>query len=94
MLTPASACSSRRFERRFYQWTSWGLFHTAGLPALLQIHGAVVTGWVVWLLVQSSLITAHPAFGRGALAVLGRLHVAFHLTTTPTWIAFARRMVS
>lgn len=36
----------------------------------------------------------HPAFSWGALAVLGALHVAFHLTTTPTWVAFGRRMVS
>ena len=36
----------------------------------------------------------HPAFGWGALAILGAFHVAFHFVNTPAWIAFGSRLVS
>jgi hypothetical protein len=35
----------------------------------------------------------HPAFGWGALAVLGALHVAFYVTRMPAWIALGSRLV-
>jgi hypothetical protein len=36
----------------------------------------------------------HPAFGWGAVVVLGAFHVAFHFVQTPAWIAFGRRLMS
>jgi hypothetical protein len=44
------------FARTFYLQP---LFGTPALPLLLNIHGAVMTGWVILLVVQSSLIAAH-----------------------------------
>jgi hypothetical protein len=44
------------FARTFYLKPFFG---TPPLSALLHIHGAVMTGWVVLLVVQSTLITAH-----------------------------------
>lgn len=65
------------FARTFYLQP---LFHTPPLSALLHVHGAVMTGWVVLLVTQVSLIAAHRtrwhrrlgAFGAvwGALVVL------------------------
>jgi len=36
----------------------------------------------------------HPAFGWGALLILGAFHAALYFTVTPTWIAFGSRLVS
>ncbi len=44
------------FARTFYLKPFFG---TPPLSALLHIHGAVMTGWVVLLVVQTSLISAH-----------------------------------
>lgn len=44
------------FARTFYLKPFFG---TPPLSALLHIHGAVMTGWVVLLVVQPSLIVAH-----------------------------------
>lgn len=41
------------------------------LSALLHIHGAVMTGWVVLLVVQTSLVAAHRVQCHRRLGVLG-----------------------
>jgi hypothetical protein len=71
------------FARTFYLKP---FFRTPPLSALLHIHGAVMTGWVVLLVVQTSLIAAHRiqwhrwlgVFG----AVWGALVVLFGSITT------------
>jgi hypothetical protein len=59
-------------------------FNTPPLSLLLHIHGAVMSGWVILLVVQSSLIAAH----------YRAFHAGLYLTNTPTWIAFGSRLVS
>ncbi len=44
------------FARSFYLKA---FYHTPALPLLLHIHGVVMSGWVILLVVQSSLIAAH-----------------------------------
>jgi hypothetical protein len=56
------------FARTFYLKP---LFGTPPLSALLHIHGAVMSGWVVLLVVQSSLIAAHRVQWHRRLGVLG-----------------------
>ena len=56
------------FARTFYLKSFFG---TPPLSALLHIHGAVMTGWVVLLVVQSSLIAAHRVQWHRRLGVLG-----------------------
>lgn len=56
------------FERTFYLKS---FFHTPPLSALLHIHGAVMTGWVVLLAAQTSLIAAHRVNWHRRLGVFG-----------------------
>jgi hypothetical protein len=56
------------FARTFYLKP---FFKTPSLSPLLHIHGAVMTGWVVLLVVQSSLIVAHRVQWHRRLGVFG-----------------------
>jgi hypothetical protein len=56
------------FARTFYLKSFFG---TLPLPALLHIHGAVMTGWVVLLVVQTSLIATHRVQWHRRLGVFG-----------------------
>jgi len=56
------------FARTFYLKP---FFRTPSLPLLLHVHGAVMTGWVVLLVVQSSLIAAHRVRWHRRLGVFG-----------------------
>jgi hypothetical protein len=56
------------FARTFYLKP---FFATPPLSALLQIHGAVMSGWVILLVVQSSLIAAHRVQWHRRLGVFG-----------------------
>ncbi|HEV7489654.1 MAG TPA: hypothetical protein VGO25_02535 [Rhodanobacteraceae bacterium] len=47
------------------------LFGTPALPLLLHIHGAVMSGWVVLLAVQSGLVAAHRVQWHRRLGVFG-----------------------
>jgi len=71
------------FARTFYLKS---FFRTPPLSALLHIHGAVMTGWVVLLVVQTSLIAAHRVQWHRRLgvfgAVWGALVVLFGSITT------------
>ena len=71
------------FARTFYLKP---FFRTPPLSALLHIHGAVMTGWVVLLVVQTSLIAAHRVHWHRRLgmfgAVWGALVVLFGSITT------------
>lgn len=71
------------FARTFYLKP---FFRTPPLSPLLHIHGAVMTGWVVLLVVQTSLIAAHRVQWHRCLgvfgAVWGALVVLFGSITT------------
>ena len=71
------------FARTFYLKA---LFQTPPLPTLLHIHGAVMTGWVVLLVVQSGLVAVHRIQWHRRLGVFGAawavLVVIFGTTTT------------
>jgi len=56
------------FARTFYLKP---FFRTPPLSALLHIHGAVMTGWVVLLVVQTSLLAAHRVQWHRRLGVFG-----------------------
>jgi hypothetical protein len=56
------------FARTFYLRTFFG---TPPLSELLRIHGAVMTGWVVLLVAQTSLIAAHRVQWHRRLGVFG-----------------------
>lgn len=56
------------FARTFYLKAFFG---TPALSLLLHIHGAVMTGWVVLLVVQTSLIAAHRVQWHRRLGVFG-----------------------
>jgi hypothetical protein len=56
------------FARTFYLKPFFG---TPPLSALLHIHGAVMSGWVVLLVVQTSLIAAHRVQWHRRLGVFG-----------------------
>ena len=56
------------FARTFYLKS---FFSTPPLATLLHIHGAVMTGWVVLLVVQTSLIAAHRVQWHRRLGVFG-----------------------
>ena len=56
------------FARTFYLRR---LFGTPPMSGLLHVHGAVMTGWVVLLVVQSSLIAARRVHWHRRLGVLG-----------------------
>jgi hypothetical protein len=61
------------FARTFYLKPFFG---TPPLSALLHIHGAVMTGWVVLLVVQTSLIAAHRVQWHRRLGVFGAVWAA------------------
>ncbi len=61
------------FARTFYLQPFFG---TPPLSALLHIHGAVMTGWVVLLVVQTSLIAAHRVQWHRRLGVFGAVWAA------------------
>ncbi len=61
------------FARTFYLK---GFFGTPPLSALLRVHGAVMTGWVVLLVVQTSLIAAHRVKWHRRLGVFGAVWAA------------------
>ena len=61
------------FARTFYLKS---FFHTPHLPVLLHIHGAVMTGWVVLLVAQTSLIAAHRVNWHRWLGVFGTIWAA------------------
>lgn len=56
------------FARSYYLKT---FFDMPALPALLHIHGVVMTGWVALLVVQSSFIAAHRVQWHRWLGTLG-----------------------
>lgn len=58
------------FARTFYLKS---LFDTPALPLLLHVHGAVMSGWVVLLVVQSSLIAAHRVQWHRRVGVFGAI---------------------
>jgi hypothetical protein len=56
------------FGKRYYL----GAFYDSQeLPRLVQIHGAVMTGWVVLLIAQSGLVAAHKVKWHRKLGILG-----------------------
>lgn len=61
------------FARTFYLKS---FFRTPPLSALLHIHGAVMTGWVVLLTAQTSLIAAHRVNWHRWLGVFGSVWAA------------------
>jgi len=61
------------FARTFYLRPFFG---TPPLSALLHIHGAVMTGWVVLLVAQTSLIAAHRVQWHRRLGVFGAVWAA------------------
>jgi hypothetical protein len=61
------------FARTFYLKP---FFHTPPLSVLLHIHGAVMTGWVVLLAAQTSLIAAHRVRWHRWLGVFGSVWAA------------------
>ncbi|MGA8087593.1 MAG: hypothetical protein WCA10_09820 [Terracidiphilus sp.] len=61
------------FARTFYLKR---LFDTPPLSALLLIHGVVMTGWVVLLVAQTSLIAAHRVQWHRRLGVFGAFWAA------------------
>ncbi len=61
------------FARTFYLKP---FFSTPPLSVLLHIHGAVMTGWVVLLVVQTSLIAAHRVNWHRRLGVFGAVWAA------------------
>jgi hypothetical protein len=71
------------FARTFYLKA---LFRTPVLPLLLHVHGAVMSGWVVLLVVQSALVAAHRVQWHRRLGVFGAvwagLVVVFGSVTT------------
>lgn len=57
------------FARTYYLA---GMFHARPLPsAIVHIHGVVFTGWIVLLLVQTSLISAHHQNAHRRLGIFG-----------------------
>ncbi len=61
------------FARTFYLKPFFG---TPPLSALLHIHGAVMSGWVVLLVVQTGLVTAHRVQWHRRLGALGAVWAA------------------
>jgi hypothetical protein len=61
------------FARTFYLKL---FFRTPPLSALLHVHGAVMTGWVVLLVVQTSLIAAHRVIWHRWLGLFGSVWAA------------------
>ena len=56
------------FAHQFYLSA---LFDSAPLPVLLEIHGAVMTGWVLLLVMQSALIVSRRVRWHRSLGVVG-----------------------
>jgi hypothetical protein len=67
------ALVSWTFARTFYLRPFFG---TPPLSALLRIHGAVMTGWVVLLVAQTSLIAAHRVQWHRQLGLFGAVWAA------------------
>ncbi len=61
------------FARTFYLKS---FFSTPSLPVLLHIHGAVMTGWVVLMAAQTSLVAAHRVNWHRSLGVFGSVWAA------------------
>ena len=61
------------FARTFYLKS---FFDTPPLSALLHIHGVVMSGWVVLLVIQTSLIAAHRVQWHRRLGVFGAVWAA------------------
>jgi hypothetical protein len=71
----------------------------ARLPVSFMTNQLILVGLDGFVLLCLSVDTLahrrlHPAFGWGALLILGTFHAALYLTRTPTWIAFVSRLVS
>jgi hypothetical protein len=71
----------------------------ARLPVGFMTNALILLGLYLFVLACVGLDTLrhrrlHPAFGWGALLVLGGLQLAFYATQTASWIAFASRLVS
>lgn len=79
------------FARTFYLRP---FFQATTLPVLLHIHGAVMTGWVLLLVVQTSLIAAHRVQWHRRLGVFGVLWagLVIALGTITTLHAAAREV--
>jgi hypothetical protein len=79
------------FARTYYLRPFFG---GAPLPFLLHVHGAVMTGWVVLLVVQSGLIAGRQVQWHRRLGVLGTVWAAMVvlLGTTTTIHAAAREV--
>lgn len=79
------------FARTFYLKA---LFKTPSLSLLLHIHGVVMSGWVVLLVVQSALVAAHRVQWHRRLGVFGTVWAALVviLGTTTTLHAAAREV--
>ncbi len=71
----------------------------ARLPVSFMTNTLILSGLYVFVLTCVGVDALrhrrlHPAFGWGALAVLGGLQVAFHATRSGAWIGFASRLLS
>jgi hypothetical protein len=71
----------------------------ARLPVSFMTNGLILSSLYLFVLTCVGIDTLryrrlHPAFGWGALAVLGGLQLAFYFTGTATWIALGARWVS
>lgn len=62
------------FARTFYLK---GVFGTPALPLLLHVHAVAMTGWVVLLAVQASLIASHRVQWHRRVGVFGAAWAAF-----------------
>jgi len=79
------------FARSYYLRSLFGM---PALPLLVHIHGLVMTGWVVLLAVQSSLIAAHRVQWHRRVGVFGAVWAVLVviLGTTTTLHAAAREV--
>jgi hypothetical protein len=70
----------------------------ARLPVSFMTNALILGGLDLFVIACVGVDTVrhrrlHPAFGWGALAVLGTIHLAFYVTRTPAWIALGSRLV-
>jgi hypothetical protein len=79
------------FARSYY---FKGFFGTPALSLRVHVHGAVMTGWVVLLAVQASLVAAHKVQWHRRLGVAGAAWalLVVILGSTTTWNAAAREV--
>ena len=47
-------------------------FDVPPIPSHLYLHGSILTGWFVWMVVQTSLVQTGPRSGRSRLGRRGR----------------------